>query len=92
MTKKKPEAKPKSKPKSTPKKNGRPRTVIDFDKLDKMCAIHCTGEECAALLEVDYVTLNTALQREKGISFPEDRKSTRLNSSHSQQSRMPSSA
>ena len=32
------------------------------------------------------------MSAERQIAIPEDRKSTRLNSSHSQQSRMPSSA
>ena len=39
-----------------------------------------------------HLALNRAIREEKPLSEKEDRKSTRLNSSHSQQSRMPSSA
>ena len=39
-------------------KGGRPRQAVDYSKLSKMCAIHCTGEECAAILDMDYDTLN----------------------------------
>ena len=42
-------------------KGGRPKKTIDYDKLKKMCSIHCTGEECASLLDMDYDTLNNAL-------------------------------
>ena len=46
-------------------KGGRPKKlVIDYQKLQKMCAIHCTGEECAALLDVDYDTLNRTLKED----------------------------
>ncbi len=63
----------KKQPETKPKKNkgGRPRVVVDYDKLDKMCAIHCTGEECAALLEIDYEALNRAVKRDKNMSFKE---------------------
>lgn len=44
------------------KKGGAPKKLIDYSKLDKLCAIHCTGEECAAILEVDYDTLNNSLK------------------------------
>ena len=48
---------------------GRPRLVIDWDQVDKMCAIHCTGEEQAAILGVDYDTLNRACKRDFKKSF-----------------------
>ena len=49
----------------------RPRIPIDWDQVDKMCAIHCTGEEQAAILGVSYDTLNRACQREHECSFAE---------------------
>jgi len=49
----------------------RPRIPIDWDQVDKMCAIHCTGEEQAAILGVSYDTLNRACQREYEMSFAE---------------------
>lgn len=47
----------------------RPLTEIDWDQVDKMCEIHCTGEEQASILGVDYDTLNAACKRDKGIGF-----------------------
>lgn len=47
----------------------RPLKPIDWDQVDKMCAIHCTGEEQAAVLGVDYDTLNRACHREHNCSF-----------------------
>jgi hypothetical protein len=46
------------------KHNGPYKTEIDYTKLDAMCAIHCTGEECAAILNIDYDTLNRRLKEE----------------------------
>jgi hypothetical protein len=43
--------------------------IIDWNQVDKMCAIQCTGEEQAAILGVDYDTLNAACKREKGKGF-----------------------
>ena len=34
-----------------------------------MCAIHCTGEECAAILGISYDTLNRALKRDGNKGF-----------------------
>lgn len=48
----------------TTSKGGRPEKHIDYKQLDKFCAIHCTGEECAALLDMDYDTLNRKLKEE----------------------------
>ena len=47
----------------------RPQKQIDWDQVEKMCAIHCTGEEQAAVLGVDYDTLNAACKREQGLGF-----------------------
>ena len=40
----------------------RPRKEIDYKVLEELCNIHCTGEECAAILGVDYDTLNSELK------------------------------
>lgn len=55
----------------TEKKTGRPLTVIDWDKVDSMCKIQCTGEEIASVLDLSYDTLQRACKREKGMSFAE---------------------
>lgn len=49
----------------------RPLKEIDWDQVDEMCAIHCTGEEQAGILGIDYDTLNRACYREKELSFTE---------------------
>lgn len=53
----------------TKKKNGRPLTEINYTQLDKLCAIQCTGEECAAFIGIDYDTLQRALKRDKKTTF-----------------------
>ena len=53
------------------KKNGRPLIKIDWKKAEKLCFIHCTGEEMAAILEVDYDTLVRAIVREYRQTFAE---------------------
>ncbi len=53
------------------KKNGRPLAEINYAQLDKLCAIQCTGEECAAFLGIDYDTLQRAIKRDKKSSFTE---------------------
>lgn len=42
---------------------------IDYAQLDKLCAIQCTGEECAAFLGMDYDTLNNRLKEDGGAGF-----------------------
>lgn len=39
-------------------------TEIDYETLNELCNIHCTGEECAAILKMDYDTLNRRLKEE----------------------------
>ena len=56
------ETKIKAKPGPKPKK-------VDFEVLDELCKLHCTGEECASVLQMDYDTLNAALNREVGVGF-----------------------
>lgn len=34
-----------------------------------MCRLHCTGEECASVLKVDYDTLNKRIQEKYGFGF-----------------------
>ena len=58
--------------KGTPKKRiTKPLHQLDYKKLDAMCAIHCTGEECAAILGISYDTLNRALKRDGNKGFAE---------------------
>lgn len=47
----------------------RPLIEIDWDQVDRMCEYHCTGEEQAGILGIDYDTLNSACKREKGCGF-----------------------
>jgi hypothetical protein len=54
-----------------PKRVTKPLHQLDYKKLDAMCAIHCTGEECAAILGIDYDTLNRALKRDGNKGFAE---------------------
>jgi len=42
----------------------RKKHKLDYKTLDAMCVIHCTGEECASVLNIDYDTLNAALKRD----------------------------
>ena len=41
---------------------GAPEKPIDYKQLEKLCAIHCTGEECASLLNCSYEHLNNKLK------------------------------
>ena len=50
---------------------GRPLFHIDWDKVDSMCAIQCTGEEIAGVLGCSYDTLSRGVEREKSCSFAE---------------------
>ena len=52
-------------------KGGRPRKEIDWEQLEKLCAIHCTGEECASVLKISYDTLNEAIKRKGYSGFQE---------------------
>jgi len=53
------------------KKKGRPLVDIDWEKVDGMCGIRCTGEEIAGVLGIHYDTLNNACNREKEMNFSE---------------------
>ena len=50
-------------------KTGRPKIIIDWLKVEQMCLIHCTGEEIAGVLGIDYDTLEKAIKREYNQCF-----------------------
>lgn len=43
-------------------KGGRPRKEIDFDVLERLVKLQCTGEECANFFRIDYDTLNARIK------------------------------
>ena len=51
-----------------PKKNLTPK---DWDSVNYMCMIHCTGEEIAGVLGMDYDTLNRNCKEQKGMYISE---------------------
>lgn len=61
----------KDQPKGLENKEGRPRKEIDFDLLDDLIKIFCTGEECADILKVNYDTLNTRIKENFSMTFSE---------------------
>lgn len=50
---------------------GRPKKEIDYQKLEALCKIQCTGEECASVLGVDYDTINNRLIEDGEGGFSE---------------------
>ena len=52
-------------------KVGRPKKQINWDVVDRLCNIHCTGEEIASIMDVHYDTLNNHCNDEHGINFSE---------------------
>lgn len=42
-----------------------------WKSVDKMCEIHCTGEEIASVLDMDYDTLNRNCKEQKGMAISE---------------------
>ena len=50
-------------------KSGRPQFPIDWETVDGMCAIQCTGVEIAGVLGCSYNTLVRAVKREKELTF-----------------------
>lgn len=53
---------------------GRPRKTLTKEQwasVDYMCMIHCTGEEIAGVLRMDYDTLNRICKEQKGIYISE---------------------
>ena len=56
----------------TPKKPAhRPPIPIDWEVVDGMCEIQCTGEEIAGVLSIHYDTLVNACKREHNCTFSE---------------------
>ena len=51
-----------------PKKNLTPK---DWDSVTYMCMIHCTGEEIAGVLGMDYDTLNRNCKEQKKMNISE---------------------
>lgn len=49
----------------------RPRKEVNWDQVETMCEIHCTGEEQAAILGMHYDTLDARCREEHGVSFSE---------------------
>ena len=52
-------------------KGGRPKKRINFETVDKLCGLHCTGEEIAAFLGIDYDTLNARIKEKYDVGFSE---------------------
>jgi len=52
-------------------KTGRPLVEIDWEKVDGMCGIRCTGEEIAGVMGIGYSTLVRAMRREHDMTFDE---------------------
>ena len=61
--------KPHIKTAKNPKGAGAQEIIIDWDQVDSMCKIQCTGEEIASVLDIDYDTLSNACKREKDVKF-----------------------
>lgn len=61
---------------------GRPKKVLsakDWDSVKYMCIIHCTGEEIAGVLGMDYDTLNRNCKEKYDISISEYIKQNQTN-------------
>ena len=46
-------------------------TDVEFQRVKNLCAIQCTGEEIAAVMGVDYDTMNRLLKEKYNITFSE---------------------
>ena len=71
--------KPNNSPEITAKKRaegkdlgGRPPFVIDYEKLEKLCEVFCTGEEIATILGCSRDTLNLRLKQDYAEAIAED--------------------
>lgn len=47
----------------------RPKKIIDWETVKKLCDIHCTGEEIASIVDVSYDTLERHIKAEFAMSF-----------------------
>ena len=52
-------------------KGGRPLFEVDYKKLENLCAIFCTGKECASVLGCHYDTLAKKVKEKTALSFPD---------------------
>jgi len=52
-------------------KGGRPRKKIDYGILENLCQIQATGDECAAVLGMNYDTLSRNLKVDGHGGFPD---------------------
>ncbi len=52
-------------------KMGRPRIEIDFEELDKLCALQCTQEEIAGWFECSIDTIEARIKERYDMTFPE---------------------
>ena len=55
-------------------RSGRPKKTLtqkEWDSVDYMCMIHCTGEEIAGVMQMDYDTLNRICKEAKGVFISE---------------------
>jgi hypothetical protein len=50
---------------------GRPFKPIDWDTAIKLANLHCTGEEIASVINVNYDTFERAIRREYNQTFSE---------------------
>lgn len=50
-------------------KGGRPKKEVQWDAVDTMCRIQCTGEEIASVLGISYDTLERRCKEDKKVSF-----------------------
>lgn len=50
---------------------GRPRIEVNWEDVDKLCAIQCTEEEIAQFLRISVDTLALRCQEDHGMNFPE---------------------
>ena len=50
---------------------GRPKKDIDWEQLDKLCALHCTAQECASFLGISVDTLENKLRDQFKTTFSE---------------------
>lgn len=52
-------------------KMGRPTKKVNWEELDAMCEIQCTGVEIAGVFGISYDALADAVKREKKMTFAE---------------------
>lgn len=50
-------------------KGGRPRKEVNWQTVDSLCEIHCTGEEIAHVLGMHYDTLDARCRETYGLGF-----------------------